>query len=227
MSYAKRTKLFSCLVAIFVIKFCTLSSTFAQTEPVVECSPTPCIASEKPNNSSGGIFFDLTAETKDIYITRIEFYSRTGNVREGQFQIYSRPGSYVDFTSSADGWVAGSIQNSLGGNIGFGYPHTYNMDDLLIPAGQTFGFFLGTDTTVYDKRFPYRNEEIFISNGEITLFSDLAKYATNVQGTVLDHLNSDNFASSRSFSGIIHYRFDNSSCYVAVTKDGKALTFCL
>jgi len=227
-TYSQKMNFLNSLIAVAAIYILSLPLSYAQTEPLISCSPSPCIATLEANTGAGGIFFNLTAESNDIFITQIDFFEINSPAGQREFQIYSRPDSYVGYAETSNGWSAGTIQSLVGGTFASGDPYTYQMNDFLIPAGETFGFFLGVDNTNSRENFDYRDEGIFITDGRITLFSALAKGKTGT--TVLDKLETDVVFSPRSFSGIIRYRLDDeddSSCYIVVTENSGPVTYCL
>lgn len=90
------------------------------------------------NGGCEGAFFDVTALNRDILITSFDtVFVGTANVR-----VYYRVGSYSGRENSSSGWNFLGSQNMVGGS---GFIQTlYPLDagDVLIPAGQTYGFLI-------------------------------------------------------------------------------------
>lgn len=164
------------------------------------------------NNGSGGIFFDLTAGLTGVSVTSFDcpFTGTVGTTVN--VEVWTRPGSYVGFDGTASGWTlvdtvvatrAGSLVNS---------PMVLNAP-IVIDAGQTLGICLqatasgGVRYTGTSTSPPVTNW----SNGELSLFSDVARVATAAfTGTRF---------TPRCFSGNVNYDLVGGSPVVSGTVD--------
>lgn len=112
--------------------------------------PALCLANTlttaPSNNGSGGIFLDLTAGPTAVSVTSFDspFTGTSGTTVN--VEVWTRPGSYVGFDASSDGWTltqtivatrAGTTTNS---------PMVLTTP-ILIPAGETVGICLQATAT--------------------------------------------------------------------------------
>lgn len=188
----------------------------------ITCSPEPCLTTSLDhNNSSQGIFLDISAKDKDIIVTAIDFFATNS---DGDYQIYTKRGSYIGFEADATPWTAGPIRSISNPDTEL---NNYSTTNVIIRAGQTVGFLLGADQS--DGGF---NEVLNISESAFveTKNSDIAISSgagVQILGSVGSAFDGALLSQNRSFVGTIVYKIDEQSCYVTVAKNGNVVNFCL
>jgi hypothetical protein len=174
---------------------------FTGTATVRVGTPQPGgLATAPANNGTGGVFLDLTP-TAPLRVLSFEtpFGGTAGTTLD--VEVWTRPGSYVGFDGSAEGWTLtqtvqvtrqGTTTNAL---IDLQVP-------LTLPAGQTTGVYLqaigasggGIRYTGTGASPP----QTTWSNNDVTLFSDVARVATAA-------FTGSRF-TPRTFSGNVNYQ---------------------
>lgn len=95
------------------------------------------------NNGQRGVMFDITANNFNIEINSFDALLYAGTT--ANYEIYYKSGSYIGSENNAGNWtLLGSVTNltSLGNSQTTPIPIALNV---LIPAGQTFGFYITND----------------------------------------------------------------------------------
>jgi hypothetical protein len=158
------------------------------------------ISTAPPNNGSGGIFLDLTPASAALFF---EVFETPTNAAAGvpiQVEVWTRPGSYVGFTTSNTGWtLAQTVSGTGGATTSTPVPFTLT-PPITLPAGSTTGIYLHGITTGGGIRYTGTGAippQTTWSNADITLFSDVARTgALAFGGTQF---------TPRTFSGNIQY----------------------
>jgi hypothetical protein len=153
-----------------------------------------------PNNGSGGVFLDLTPSSASLFFEVFETPTNAALGAPIQVEVWTRPGSYVGFTTSNTGWtLAQTVTGTGGATTSTFVPFTLTPPITLL-AGTTTGVYLHSITTGGGIRYTGTGAvppQTTWTNADLTLFSDVAR-----TGTVA-------FAGTqntpRTFSGTIQY----------------------
>jgi hypothetical protein len=153
-----------------------------------------------PNNGSGGIFLDLTPSTIALFFEGFETPTQGAPGVAIQVEVWTRPGTYVGFTTSSAGWtLAETVAGTGGATTSTPVPFTL-ASPLVLPAGTPTGVYLHSITTGAGIRYTGTNAtppQTTWTNPDITLFSDVARTgAVPFAGTQFQ---------PRTFSGTIQY----------------------
>lgn len=153
-----------------------------------------------PNNGSGGVFLDLTPATASLFF---DGFSAPTNDTTGltiQVEVWTRPGSYVGFTTSSAGWTLAQTVTGTGGPTNTTpIPFTLTPPITLL-AGTTTGIYLHSVTAGAGLRYTGLNATPPVttwSNADIALFSDVARTGNVAFGGTA--------FTPRTFSGTIQY----------------------
>ena len=103
------------------------------------------LSTAPPNNGSGGVFLDLTPTTNPLFFEVFEVPTNAVLGAPIQVEVWTRPGTYVGFTTSNTGWTLVQTVSGTGGAT----------------TSTPVPFTLTPQTTW--------------SNADITLFSDVAR----------------------------------------------------
>jgi hypothetical protein len=155
------------------------------------------------NNGSGGVFMDLTP-TRTLRVTSFEapFGGAAGTIAE--VEVWTRPGSYVGFDGSADGWTLTQTVEAERAGTAVNAPIVLS-EVITLPADQTTAVYLHVVSGTLGQGLRYTGTagsppQTTWSNDDLTLFSDVARTGTTP------------FAGSRfeprTFSGVVNYAFD-------------------
>jgi hypothetical protein len=150
------------------------------------------------NNGSGGVFMDLTPTTL-VHVTSFEapFSGTVGT--DVDVEVWTRPGTYVGFDGSADGWTLTQTVTATRAGTTVNAPIVLDTP-IALEAGQTTGVYLQAVTAGGGLRYTGTAgspPQTTWSNDDLTLFSDVARVsAVAFAGT--------RFAP-RTFSGIVRY----------------------
>ena len=139
------------------------------------------------NNSFSGNMFDVTA-IQPITIQGFDF-NIEGGVSTTAF-VYYRVGTYVGHDSDPTGWVLLGTASVTG--QGFDTPTPVPIGGLTIPAGQTYGLYVGVDAW---GALDYTDGNNVYSNGDLTLTLGIGKGVG---------ITSETF-SPRTWNGTIYY----------------------
>lgn len=148
-------------------------------------------ASPTSNNSGGGISFDIEA-SGSLNLTGLDLDIYTAPYATGptKVSVYWRPGTWVGFAQSPDGWnlantfdFTGSVSN---------VPDFLDLTGLLVGPGIT-----GLYIAVENGGVRYANGATNYSNSDLTIYSGAGR-ATGAPFA-------ENPISSRTFSGAVHY----------------------
>ncbi len=157
------------------------------------------------NNEFAGNMFDVTA-IKPITIQGFDF-NIEGSLSTTAF-VYYRVGTYVGHESDPTGWVLLGTASVTG--QGFDVPTPVPIGGLTIPAGQTYGLYVGIESgTLY-----YTNGNNVYSNGDLTLTLGIAKGFGITSATF----------SPRTWNGTIYYTIAFGRTFY---DDGNTSSVCL
>lgn len=187
--------------------YATPSSTlslFNGTSYPITSPVTTTVYAEANSVSSGSLFtnvagtsaflgemFDVVA-LNSIIVTGFDVHFTTAGT--GTFEIWYRPGTHVGFSTSNTGWTLASsvVVNTNGAGNLTTIPSTLS---ILIPAGQTYGFYLASNT----------GPNVRYSTG--TLLG--AVYAQNSDLQILEGTTGNTYfnatTSPRGFNGTVKY----------------------
>jgi PEP-CTERM motif len=150
------------------------------------------------NNGSGGIFMDLTSIGGNDLLIRSFDTQLTGTIL-GNYQVWTRPGTYVGFTASSAGWTLSETITGTGGGTTVTVPLSALANPISVTNGSTVAVYLHGVTTGAGIRY-FGTGTTSISNyndANLALFTNISR-----TGTVA-------FAGSqftpRAFVGNIHY----------------------
>ena len=151
------------------------------------------------NNGTGGIFLDLTPATASLFFEVFETPTAAAVGVPVQVEVWTRPGSYVGFTTSNAGWTLAQTVSGTGGATNTPVPFTLT-PPLTLLVGTTTGVYLHGITAGGGIRYTgtaAAPPQTTWSNADITLFSDVARTgAVAFGGTQF---------TPRTFSGTIQY----------------------
>jgi hypothetical protein len=158
------------------------------------------LSTAPPNNGSGGVFLDLTPSTASLFFEVFETPTNAGPGVPVQVEVWTRPGSYVGFTTSNTGWtLAQTVSGTGGATTSTPVPFTLT-PPITLPAGTTTGIYLHSITTGGGIRYTGTGAappQTTWNNPDITLFSDVSRTgAVPFAGTQF---------TPRTFSGTIQY----------------------
>jgi uncharacterized protein (TIGR03382 family) len=128
------------------------------------------------NNGTGGIFLDLTPTGPGLNLTA--FSTQFANAAGGatNVEVWTRPGSYVGFTTSNVGWTLSQTVSGVSGGSALNSPDHVLTSPIALPAGQTTAVYLvgltgsairyfGTGTTSTSN----------YSNADLALFTNVSR----------------------------------------------------
>ena len=132
-----------------------------------------------PSNGSGGIFLDLTTFGSDVTISKFNtYFSSTALV---SVEVYTRPGSYVGFTTSNSGWTFLGTATATGAGASTIAPMDVTLLNIQIPAATTQAFYLHAITSGGGIRYTGTNAAPPVqtfSDANLSLFSNVARTGT-------------------------------------------------
>lgn len=136
-------------------------------------------ANPTSNNGTGGVFMNFTPTTSSLQIVSFDTMFGAAATTAGQVQVWTRPGTYVGFTTANTGWTLTQTVNI-----------TSNGTTTLAPINLTTPIDLpfGGSTSVYVAGITAGNALRYFgtgtvsntnfSNGDLTLFTDIARTGT-------------------------------------------------
>lgn len=152
------------------------------------------------NNGNGGIFLDLTPATASLFFEAFQAPTEGAFGDPVQVQVWTRPGSYVGFTTSNAGWTLSQTVSGIGGATNT-TPVPFTLSPhLTLLAGTTTGVYLHGITSGSGLRYfgtTAAPPQTTWSNADLTLFSDVARTQNVPFGGVQ--------FQPRTFSGTIQY----------------------
>jgi len=154
-----------------------------------------------PNNGSGGVFFNLTADAlSNITITGFASYFAGASALPADVAVYTRPFTYVGAEGAAGSWtLLGTVSGTSGAtNATLSAPFTLTAP-ISIAAGTTVGVYLHGITTGNGLRYQGTGATATqtFTDGTLTLTGGAARTgATAFGGTLF---------SPRVFSGELYY----------------------
>ncbi|MET0556033.1 MAG: hypothetical protein ABW221_23540 [Vicinamibacteria bacterium] len=158
------------------------------------------LSTAPPNNGSGGVFLDLTPSGAAVLFDSFETPTNAAPGAAIQVEVWTRPGSYVGFTTSNAGWTLTQTVSGTGGaTTSTPVPFTLTPSITLL-AGTTTGVYLHGITAGGGLRYTGTGAappQTTWSTADLTLFSDVARTgAVAFAGTQF---------TPRTFSGNILY----------------------
>jgi hypothetical protein len=177
------------------------------------------LATAPPNNGSGGIFLDLTAASAALQVNSFDTYFSSAAGSSVTVEVYTRPGSYVGFTTSNAGWTLHTTATGTSAGTTALGPLPLNVP-IQLPVGSTVGVYLHATTTGGGIRYTGTGTippQTTWSNADLTLFSDVSRTgAIPFAGTQF---------TPRTFAGVVNYApsdpnatgaccFGNGTCQV-------------
>lgn len=133
--------------------------------------------------TQAGMFFNVTAKSKDVYITGFDLEMSVGGI----VRVYYKIGSYVGSETVSGDWTLLGSRNIQAGDSVAPIP----LGGLTIPAGTSYGFYLKSDNPVRHNSSASRQKTY--SNDDITIFGDSTSLA--LFGAT----------NARTWSGSVHY----------------------
>ncbi len=182
----------------------------------VASAQTGSLTTAPDNNSSGGIFMDLTALDGALAITSFEIpYAGTVGTPV-EVEVWVRDGSYEGFDASSAGWTL--HETAFGTRQGVGvFDPLVLANEIELDTNQTRAVYLHAITAGAGQGIRYSGTntnppQTFWSNNDISLFSDVSR-----TGGVP-------FAGSRftprTFAGTINYNIGGPTCRPDLNGDG-------
>lgn len=170
------------------------SNVFAQCTSI----GTSLATAYNSDNSNKGVMFNVVATNT---ITLLCFDANMIGVSTGPFEIYYKVGTYVGSQSNAAAWtlLGTNTITSLGTNSATPMSIPIN---LVIPAGQTYGFYITNNNTSSTAGVRYTN-----NSGYTSLASDVNITIAGGIGKAYPFAADYN---NRSFNGTIHYQVGNA-----------------
>ena len=97
-----------------------------------------------PSNGSGGVFFDLTADSLgDVSVSGFASYFSGTGIRPATVEVYVRPGSYVGTQTGPAGWTLLDTVSSFTGTTSTTLSAAFTLNnEINIAAGTTAGVYL-------------------------------------------------------------------------------------
>ncbi|MDQ5929936.1 MAG: hypothetical protein QG594_1718 [Bacteroidota bacterium] len=196
-------------MVVFLTFFC-FSLTNAQCIDYTSATPY------NSDNSNKGVMFNIISTSNTITITSFDF-NMIGN-STGDFEIYYKSGGYQGFESDAGAWtLIGTATNvtALGTNNVSPIPLPI---DVIIPAGQTYGFYVTNNNPSATAGIRYRNNSgplVIASDANISIYSGIGKAYPFGQNY-----------NNRSVNCTVHYRTGdkNLATTLAVTNASASVT---
>lgn len=141
-------------------------ATFAQT-----------LSTTTPNNGSGGIFLDLTASSQALSILSFDTYFSSVAGTGVQVEVYTRPGTFVGFTTANTGWTL--TQTASATSAGTATLANLNLTSALsVGSGSTLGVYLHAITVGGGIRYTGTAAippQTTWNDANLTLFSNVAR----------------------------------------------------
>jgi hypothetical protein len=158
------------------------------------------LSTTTPNNGSGGIFLNLTALSQPLNVVSFQTYFSSAAGTPVNVEVYTRPGSYVGFTTSNAGWTLSEtvVATSAGSTVLSGAFSLAN--PILLNTSQVTGIYLHAVTAGGGIRYTGTSAAPPVttwSNADLQLFSDTSRTgAVAFAGTQF---------SPRTFAGNVNY----------------------
>lgn len=158
------------------------------------------LSTAAPNNGSGGVFLNLTPAGASLFFDSFEVPTAAAAGVPIQVEVWTRPGTYVGFTTSNAGWtLVQTVSGTGGATTSTPVPFTLTPPITLL-TGTTTGIYLHGITAGGGIRYTGTGAlppQTTWTNADITLFSDVARTgAVAFAGTAF---------TPRTFSGNILY----------------------
>lgn len=176
-------------------------------------APAQVLSTLPPNNGSGGVFFELTPSTTNLFMTGFATYFSGAVGLSVNVEVYTRPGNYAGFTASSAGWtLLETVTGTAAGTTTLS--SVINLTNpISLTAGNTTSVYIHAITAGGGIRYQGTGTTSTgtFMNADLTLFSDTSRTgAVAFAGTQF---------TPRAFSGDIHY--------TAVPEPASLITFGL
>ena len=163
--------------------------------------------------AGGGIYFNITANDRPILVTHFDVNFRI----DGMAEVYSKSGSHVGFEQTPSAWLS---RGSMSLNGLPGKPTMLDIQDVIIPANETVGFYMVSfNSAGFGYSFGVALGETFV-NEDISLF------------TITSHSGDTAFAgglfSPRTWNGTVYYElYESETCFPIKAQTGATAVVCL
>lgn len=166
--------------------------------PVIGLGQT--LSTTTPNNGSGGIFMNLTALSQPLNVVSFQTYFSSAVGTPVNVEVYTRPGTYVGFTTSNVGWtLSETVVATSNGTTGLSTPFLL-ANPIALSTGNVTGVYLHAVTVGGGIRYTGTTASPPVtgwSNADLQLFSDTSRTgAVAFAGTQF---------SPRTFAGNVNY----------------------
>jgi hypothetical protein len=166
---------------------------------LVSTAAAQSLTTAAPNNGSGGIFMDLTPVGAALQLDSFATYFSSASGTPVSVEVWTRPGSYVGFTTSNTGWTLS--QTVAGVSAGTATAATVPLTTaIILPSAATTAVYLHAITAGGGIRYTGTSAappQTTWSNADVQLFSDVARTgAVAFAGTA---------NTPRTFAGTINY----------------------
>jgi hypothetical protein len=177
------------------------------------------VSTQAAGNGSGAIMLDVIAGSENVTITDFQtYFNATGSAT---IHVYYREGTSCGHGTDPDGWIfLGETTSTISGTGSYILSDVFEMPGVLtIPAGQTYGIYLGT---FVGNRVCYYNgigstcgQTTVASNSHLTIKGSQAMTtpAAPFTGSVY---------TERCFAGVINYNVGSEVSY-NIYRDGSLI----
>ncbi len=150
------------------------------------------------NNGSGGIFMDLTSIGGSTLVIQAFDTQLNGTVL-ANIEVWTRPGSYVGFTTSSVGWTLSETITGTGAGTSVTVPLSPLVNPISITAGNTVAVYLHSITTGAGIRYfgTGTSSTSNYNDANLALFTNISRTGTAAFGGTQ--------FTPRAFVGNIHY----------------------
>ncbi len=177
------------------------------------------ITTAAPNNGSGGVFIDLTPTGGALNLNTFATYFSSAAGTPVNVEVWTRPGSYVGFTTSNAGWtLSQTVTGTSAGTATLSSPVALT-PPILLPAGTTTAVYLHAVTTGGGIRYTGTGTTSVSTwnNADITLFSNVARTG------IVAFAGTQN--TPRCFAGTLEYSTANANATGACCTATAQCTF--
>ena len=134
-------------------------------------------ANATTNNGSGGIFTELTAGASALNLTSFATFYSSASGSSVNVEVWTRPGSYVGFTTSNAGWTLNGTVTATSAGTTTMSAHTAFTSPIAIGAGQTVAVYMHAITAGGGIRYfgTGTTSVTSFSNPDVSMFTSISR----------------------------------------------------